>query len=335
MLLCVPASAEELTAPAVDGEAAELVPQVMSSFGEDLWYVVKTAMQKVLPNLKECCGVCLSVIAIAILLSVLRANEGMSRPLVALCGVVCISLVLLRSSNSLIQLGAETVMQISDYGKLLLPVLTAAMAAQGGTMSSAALYTATAFFDTVLSTVISSLLIPMVYIYIVLSIVTAAAGDQTMHKLRDLVKSVMAWSMKILLYVFTGYISITGAVSGTADQAAVKAAKLTISSAVPVIGSIMSDASETILVSAGVVKNSVGIYGLIAVVAIVAVPFLKIGLQYLLLKLTGSVCSLFMDKQLSGLLDDFSSSMGLLLAMTGISSLLFFISIVCFLKGMG
>ena len=192
-----------------------------------------------------------------------------------------------------------------------------------------------AFFDTVLSTVISSLLIPMVYIYIVLSIVTAAAGDQTMHKLRDLVKSVMAWSMKILLYVFTGYISITGAVSGTADQAAVKAAKLTISSAVPVIGSIMSDASETILVSAGVVKNSVGIYGLIAVVAIVAVPFLKIGLQYLLLKLTGSVCSLFMDKQLSGLLDDFSSSMGLLLAMTGISSLLFFISIVCFLKGMG
>ena len=156
-----------------------------------------------------------------------------------------------------------------------------------------------------------------------------------MKKLRDLLKGVMTWMMKILLYVFTGYVSITGVVSGTADQSAVKAAKLTISGAVPVVGNILSDASEAVLVSAGLVKSTVGIGGMLAVIAITIVPFIQIGLQYLLLKLTAAVCGLISHKSVSDLVEDFSGAMGLLLGMTGAVCMMFLISLVCFLKGMG
>ena len=101
------------------------------------------------------------------------------------------------------------------------------------------------------------------------------------------------------------------------------------------VGGILSDASEAVLVSAGTVKNAAGIYGMLAVIAIWIGPFLKIGLHYLLLKLTGAVCAIFGSKEMSGLVGDFSSAMGMLLAMTGSVCLMLMISLVCFMRGVG
>ena len=62
---------------------------------------------------------------------------------------------------------------------------------------------------------------------------------------------------------------------------------------------------------------------------------MKIGVQYLILKLTAALCALFGAKRLTELIFDFSTAMGLLLAMTGSECLLLLISTVCFLKGVG
>ena len=129
--------------------------------------------------------------------------------------------------------------------------------------------------------------------------------------------------------------SITGVVSGTTDAAALKAAKMTISSVVPVVGGILSDASESVLVSAGLMKNAAGIYGILAILAVFLEPFLRIGAHYLILKLTAALCGVFGSKQMTELIGDFSSAMGLLLAMTGATCLLLLISTVCFMKGVG
>ncbi len=333
--LCIPVQASDFTAPEAPEFAEDLLPEENNTFGEGLWYVLKTAIGRLRPDLAESCGICLSVIGAVLLISLLQSYEGKSRDMVVLAGVVAISCLLLKPTKSLIALGCDTVTEMSDYGKLLLPVMTAALAAQGGTVSSASLYTATALFDAVLSTAVSVLLVPMVYIFLVLGVVNAAVGDAMMKKMRDFVKWLMTWGLKIVLYGFSAYLGITGVISGTADQAAVKATKLTISGMVPVVGSILSDASETILVSAGVVKNAAGIYGMLAILAIAVGPFLKIGVQYLLLKLTAAICGVFAGKEITGLIDDFSGAMGFLLAMTGTLCLLLLISVVCFLKGMG
>ena len=128
---------------------------------------------------------------------------------------------------------------------------------------------------------------------------------------------------------------ITGVISGTTDAATLKAAKLTISGVVPVVGGILSDASEAVLVSAGLVRNAAGIYGIFAILAIFLTPFLRIGCHYLLLKLTGTLCAVFGVKRCTDLIGDFTTAMGLLLAMTGSVCLLQLISTVCFLRGVG
>lgn len=335
LLLSVPVSAQDYTAPEVSGDAAALLPEDRDSFGEGLWYVVTSAFSQLHPSLMEGIGTSLSVIAAALLICILQNCAWGAADAVRLAGVVCISVLLFSPADAWISAAADTVCQLSEYGKLLLPVITAALAAQGGGSTSAALYTATITFDALLSGLISTILMPLVYIYLVFSVMQAAVGDTMMKKLRSLVKSAMTWLLKIVLYTFTGYISITGVVSGTADQNAIKAAKLTISGVVPVVGSILSDASETLLVSAGLVKNTVGIAGMLAVIAIVIVPFLQIGVQYLLLKLTAAVCALISHKSIADLVEDFSGAMGFLLGMTGAVCMIFLISLVCFLRGMG
>ncbi len=331
----IPVKAMDFTAPEAPDDVEEYIPEDSQSFAEDLWFVIKTAISKLQPSLAEASGVCLSLIAIVLLTSLLQNITNNAQHTVQLAGTLGIGIALFLPANSLIALGAETVSRLSEYGKLLLPVLTAALAAQGGTSSSAALYAGTAVFDAILSTLISHIIVPMIYIYLCLCIACSMVSQTMLKNLRDFIKWAMTWCLKTILYVFTGYLGITKVISGSVDASAMKATKLAISGAVPVVGGLISDASETILVSAGLMKGAVGSYGLVAVLAIWIGPFLQIGCQYLLLKMTSAVCGVIGSKENTALIADFTGAMGMLLAMTGTVCLLLLVSTVCFMKGVG
>ena len=335
LFLFVPVRADEFTAPEPPEHAQELMPHETSSFAEGLWHVVTAGFSLVYPNLAECLRTCFCVFAVVMLLSFLRNFHGGAAAVVDLAGAITIGCMLLEPTNSLVQEAAQSVKDLSEYGKLLLPVMTAALAAQGGSGTAAALYTATAALNALLGTLISKLLIPLVYIFLAVAIVRGAVQSEMMGKIAKGIVGTAGKGLRTILYVFTGYLTVTGVVGGAADQMSIKAAKLTISGMVPVVGNIMADASETILISAGVVKGAAGIYGLLSVIAIGIGPFLNVGIQYLLLKLTASVCSVFAGKEETCVIGDFGSAMGLLLAMTGTMCLLILISTVCFMKGVG
>ena len=332
-LLVTPVRAIDLEAPPVPESGKDLMPYDTDSFAEGAWSIFCNAISKVRPDITAGLKTAGGLIGMSVLLSSVKLIPGASEKVSELVGVVCVSMLLMGTSGAMIRLAVETVTELSEYGKLLFPVLTAALAAQGGSATSAALYTGTLAFDAVLSALVSSVVVPLNYILLCLAVVNAATGQSLVEKLRDLAKWIITWSMKILLYVFTGYMGITGVVSGTTDAAALKATKLAISGMVPVVGGILSDTSEAVLVGAGMVKSAVGIYGLLSVMAVWISPFLRIGIQYILLKVAYGISTVFPVKQTGGLMKDFSGVMGLLLAMTGMVCLFLMISVICFMKG--
>ena len=207
--MAVPVAAEEWTAPDVTGAAGELLPTESGGFGADLWYIVRTALGKVLPSLRQCMTVCLAMVAMLLLLSVIRGFAGQAKAAAQLCAVVVLSCLLLGNTGSMMDLASQTIAALSDYIKLLLPVLAGALAAQGGSATSTALYTITAGLDALVSVAVSDLLVPMVYIFLVLAILHAAVEEETVKKLRDTVKSAMSWLLKTGLYAYIGFLSIT------------------------------------------------------------------------------------------------------------------------------
>ena len=221
----------DLTAPTVPGvSVAE-----NQTFSEALLEILGDAVARFQPDLRDAAGACLAVLAAVAAMSMLSMLPG-KKIGIRLAGAMVVATILLEPAHALIILGADTVRELGEYEKLLLPVLTAALAAQGGIGTSAALYAGTAAFNALLSSVTSRLLVPMIYMYLALAVGYAAVGEEMLKKLRDMVKSSAVWGLKTMLYVYTGYITITGVVSGATDASLLKAAKLTISGAVPVVG---------------------------------------------------------------------------------------------------
>lgn len=334
LCLALPASATEYTAPEVPDAGRDLMPDETEHFDRGLSELLKKACFLIRPDLSEAVRVGTGVIASTLLISILRTFSGFSKDAVNLSGVVIVSLQLLSSANAMIHLGCDTINELSNYGKLLLPVMASALAAQGGITSAGALYVGTTVFDTLLGSMITKIFVPMVFVLLTVGIAGCALGDETLKKMLDMGKGILTWCLKTVLIAYMAYMSITGVISGTTDAVALKATKLTISTVVPVVGGILSDASEAVLVSVGAMKNAAGIYGILAAAAIFLEPFLRISAHYLVLKGTCAICSILDPKGTGGLLDVFSSSMGLILAMTGVSCLLLLISAVCFLRGM-
>ena len=331
--MVMPVSALEITPPEVPESGASRMPENTNSFADALTELLQKALMEIRPDLAEAGHISMTVVGIIMLFSVLHSFTGSLQKITAIAGSAAIASVLLQSTNSLIRLGSSTITELSEYGKLLLPVMTAALAAQGGTTASTVLYAGTAAFDMILTSLITSILIPLVFFFLAMALANSAIAEDLLKRIRDFIKWIISWILKTLLTIFTTYMGISGVVSGTTDAVALKATKFTIASVIPVVGGILSDASEAVLVSAGVVKNAAGIYGILAILAVFLGPFLKIGIHYIVLKFTSALCNLFGTRQLTDLVEDFSTAMGFLLAMTGAVCLIQLISTICFLKG--
>ena len=163
----------------------------------------------------------------------------------------------------------------------------------------------------------------------------AAVGESIIGRLKALFHWLLEWSLKLTLYIFTGYMAVTGVVSGSADAAAGKAARIAISGAVPVVGGILSDAADAVLLSASALGAGAGVWGILTVIALFCAPAVKIGCQYLMLKLTSAIAESLGGGRCGMLIGDFAGAMGLLLALVSTQAVLLLVSSLCFLKGVG
>ena len=161
-------------------------------------------------------------------------------------------------------------------------------------------------------------------------LVTAAAclPENRLGALAEGVKKVVTWLLTGAVLAFTAYLSVVRVITGSADAVTVKMAKAAISGVVPVVGGIISDASETVLAGAGMLKNTIGIFGTLAILAACAYPFLQLGVQYLLYKLTAFLAGAVGAPGLCKLIDGLGGAFGLILGMTGSCALLLLVSVL-------
>ncbi len=335
-LLSLPVFAYSAQLPEPPPSVQDELPQQEGGVLNGVLAILKKAIQEAVPSLKQAAGASLGVLSVTILCGIFKTEtlgEGISPS--NLVGTAAISLILLQSARTFLRLGLDTVEQISSYGELLLPVMSGAMVASGGATKASALYMGTAFCNSMLGRFLSQGVAPVSYLFLATGIAGGALGNDLLNRMNGFFKSVITWGMKLVLYVFTGYMTVTGAVSGSTDAAALRATKLTISGMVPVVGGILSDASEAVLVGAGAVRSTVGVGGMLVLLALTLAPFLRAGVQYLLLKLTAAWCAVLGTKEHGTLVDMFAQAMGMVMGMIGTCCLIQLISLVCFMKGVG
>jgi stage III sporulation protein AE len=108
--------------------------------------------------------------------------------------------------------------------------------------------------------------------------------------------------------------------------------KTTIQTVLPVVGSIIADASDTVLAGAQILRNAIGVFGFIAVAATCAGPFIVVGVHYLAYKAAAGLAASASDGRITKLIANVSAAFGMILGLIGCSALMLYISIISVIR---
>ena len=268
-----------------------------------------------------------SVVIVAVLCAILALFGGDKTPeLVTLCGCAAITILCVSDTNSYISQGTKAIGDISAFSKILLPAMCTASAACGE-ISSAAVRYAAMFMDVFIA-LAQNLIVPFIYAYLAVSIASAAFDNPSLGSISKLLKWVSTSFMTLLSLGFTAYIGVSSAIASGGDKLASKIAKTTISTALPVVGGIISDAASSVVAGAEIVKNTLGAFGMIAVLSLCISPMVVIGLNYLAFKAAGAFTSTLKLPQIASLTQSIGTAFGMLLGLVGCCGVMMFISLI-------
>ena len=312
-----PEAAEDLTGGDLSGGTgfAQGVGNILDRLADQVGDVVRE-------RTRGAAAVLLVVVLCGVVEGFAQGTGGKGAAFLPMAGALSITL------DSLMGLGSRTIGELADFSQALLPTLAAATAASGAVTTATVQQVSTVFFVDLLLRLIRQLLLPLVYLYIGLLTAAACLPENRLGAIAEALKKLVTWILTTALLVFTIYLSIVRIISGSADSATVKVAKAAISGVVPVVGGIIADASETVLAGAGMLKNTIGVFGTLAILAACAYPFLQLGVQYLLYKLTAFLAGVVGAPGLCKLIDGLGGAFGLILGMTGSCAVLLLVSVL-------
>ena len=296
-----------------------------------LW---KSFVAKLVVEIKENLSFCTGIVALA-LMCALCISISIKPEIINLIEIVCcgsVAVLLFGGVESIVNDTISSMYRLSDYSKAALPVIFSASAASGAVSSSAAKFAGVSFALDVLMSISQRLILPLIYSYISLMLSSVIFNNPIVSTVQKMCKWAAATMMTGMTLAFTTYISMIGAIGNAVDAASVKTARSVISSLLPVVGGMISDASAMILSAAGVVKSCAGVFGLITVIVICAGPFAVLSVKLFLFKGVSAVAESIDNKRLTQLMSGFASVMSLLMALLGCCGIMLFISLTAGMK---
>ena len=218
--------------------------------------------------------------------------------------------LLLPVSESLVQ--AFSAMELSSNFLLAyIPAFAGVISMSGKPLSSAAYSSVMIGLSNLLAQCNVKVFLPVVQVFFSLNIASSVQPKYAFNSLVAFFKKAVTVLLGFSATIFTGLLAIKGSLASAGDSIAVRGVKMLVGSAVPVVGSALSDAYTSVLGSITLIQNAVGIFGIV-VFALMHVPvILDLLLWYLALSFTASVSEALGQKQAATLLNGIASTVSL------------------------
>ena len=281
--------------------------------------------------------VLISIMVIIIIHSVLKSisdsleNSNVSQ-IIYYVQYILIVTIMMSSFSDIIQLVKETADNLVGFMNALVPLLISLMLYTGSIVTSSLLEPIILFMINFLGNIINIILIPIVLIITVLSIISKISDKIQIDKLAGFFKSGVIWFLGISLTLFVAVISLEGTLSSSIDGITAKTAKAAVSNVIPVVGKILGDAVDTVLGCGVVLKNAVGIIGVIIIIGICIMPILKIGVLTIAYSLASGIIQPIADEKIVKLLGDMADIFKILLAILCAISIMLIIGTTLVIK---
>lgn len=234
--------------------------------------------------------------------------------------------LLLTSFLTAFSIASSVLNFLVNFMGALLPAFCTALAFASGTSSAAGFYSVMVIAVSVVDWLICRVLLKLIQVYMVLSLVNHISRENYLSKLGELLRTMISWSMKTMLGITLGLNIIQGMILPAFDSFK-GSVFMKVSSVIPGVGNALNAAARTAIGSGVLIKNAIGVGGLVVILILCALPLIKLIIISLMYKVAEAVVQPVSDERIVECIHITADSVVLLLMAVGTAMLLFILSL--------
>ena len=262
-----------------------------------------------------------SVIAVMLLCALLNGmrlsfGERTMGNVIGMVGTLCVCTIIISPVVSCIQNAAFVIKAAAGFLLACIPVLTGIMIAAGQTVSAGSYNLIMVGAGNAISLLAANVLVPLMNIFLAVSVVSSVSPNLNLSGLCQSFSKVTKWILGFCMTVFSGLLTLHGLVGSALDSTSARAARFVVSSFVPVVGSALGEALQTINGCVKMLKSGVSAFGLLAGIIVFLPAILQCLLWQITLYLCAGIGDIFDLKEITSLLRAAANTISTMLAIT-------------------
>ncbi|WP_170240350.1 stage III sporulation protein AE [Thermosediminibacter litoriperuensis] len=230
-----------------------------------------------------------------------------------------------------INTGRDAISDMVSFVHALMPTVFTLLAAIGG-MTSVSVFNPLIFIGiTAASTWIKDIILPVIFFISVLSLVNNISDSFHVSHLAHLLRQVCVFLLGFFLSVFLGIMVVQGAAAATVDGISIRTAKFASKNFMPIVGGIFSDALDAVVGCSLILKNTVGLIGLLLIFIITLFPVIKILSIIFIYRLSAAIIQPVGEESIVRCLNDIGNSLTMVFVSVASVAMMFFIAMTIIL----
>lgn len=307
---------EKITSPTLTGSAAEKVSGIYGSFDfEDIVseitsgsFNLKTEgfLNRVfsifageLKGAFSLLGILISLMLVSALFNNLQESFG--KKSVSTAARFSCYVYLITACASVFQTASGYVMTVLEDISVLIKSLVPSMAvlcASGGSVMLAGTHPVIFFICNAVSWIIKNIITPLVFLRATTVFLCGITQNDGMEEFSALFQKAHKMLLALSMTLFSGMLAISRFAALSFDSLAARGIKFAVSATVPVVGGSLAEAMSSVAGSAMLLKNAVGIAGVLMIFAIFSVPLIKLAALSFVYRITAALAAPVADAKI-------------------------------------
>lgn len=209
----------------------------------------------------------------------------------------------------------RTIENIGFFMRVIVPVMITLLMTSGAVISASTLEPAFLSIAEIAVWVIETVFIPAVMLSTALNIVNGISDRFKTERMVKLLNNSVKWGLTIMLTIFVSLAGLKSIAASGADGLTVKLGKFATSNLIPMVGGVLAESVETVMNCSVVIKNSVGVLGVICLIVVALVPIMKIAAMLILFRITAAVAEPVSEERIVVCLSRLADSVSVLFSM--------------------
>lgn len=238
-----------------------------------------------------------------------------------------IMILALNSFHTAVSYTENAISNMTHFLIALIPMLLALMASVGGVTSVAFFHPLIVFLINTSGILVKDFVLPMLLLSALLGIVSTLTDHYKVTQLARLLRNVGIGTLAVFFAVFLGVMSVQGASAAATDGVTIRTAKFITGNFIPVIGRMFTDATDTVMSATALLRNSVGIVGVVILLCLSAFPAIKVLVLAFIYNIASAILQPLGGGPVIDCLNIIAKSVFYIFAALAIVSLMFFLAI--------